>query len=116
MGLCEMNIAVKRKKEKEVMTLMISVYCRGKHGKNRELCEACEELLAYAVKRVERCPMMASKSFCSACKTPCYAPEKREQIKAVMRYAGPRMLLCHPIIAMKHLYTNLKGKKKAARN
>jgi hypothetical protein len=27
----------------------------------------------------------------------------REQVKVVMRYAGPRMLLHHPLLALRHL-------------
>ena len=36
-------------------------------------------------------PHMETKTFCSPAR-PCYRPEMREQIRAVMRYAGPRML------------------------
>lgn len=32
----------------------------------------------------------------------------REQIKAVMRYAGPRMLLHHPILALFHMLDGLR--------
>jgi len=38
----------------------------------------------------------------------CYAPEMREKIKEVMRYAGPRMLLSHPILAIAHLIDGLR--------
>jgi hypothetical protein len=30
-------------------------------------------------------------------------PLMRDDIRAVMRYAGPRMLLHHPILAVQHL-------------
>ena len=33
----------------------------------------------------------------------CYAPAQREQIRAIMRYAGPRMILHHRVAAIRHL-------------
>ncbi|MDR2525428.1 MAG: nitrous oxide-stimulated promoter family protein, partial [Oscillospiraceae bacterium] len=32
----------------------------------------------------------------------CYRADMREKIRAVMRYAGPRMLLHHPVMAIRH--------------
>jgi hypothetical protein len=40
----------------------------------------------------------------------CYQREIRAQVREVMRYAGPRMLLRHPILAITHL---IDGKRKA---
>lgn len=41
----------------------------------------------------------------------------RERVKQVMRYAGPRMMLKHPLLALQHLFDLLGdvpalGKKK----
>jgi len=38
----------------------------------------------------------------------CYKPERRKQIQQVMRYAGPRMLRSHPLLAIRHLLKNFK--------
>lgn len=99
-----MDIAKKRAEEKTIMEKMMRVYCRGqKHGAGKgSLCAGCEELLAYANNRTSHCPYMESKTFCSKCPTHCYKPEKREQIRSVMRYAGPRMLLHSPVLVLKH--------------
>ncbi len=35
----------------------------------------------------------------------------RERVRAVMRYAGPRMLLCHPILALLHLRDGLTRRR-----
>jgi hypothetical protein len=32
----------------------------------------------------------------------------RERVRAVMRYAGPRMLLRHPILAVLHLLDGMR--------
>ena len=37
------------------------------------------------------------------CPVHCYEAAMRERVRQVMRYAGPRMLLRHPILALLHL-------------
>lgn len=107
------KIEKKRKKEQKVVGEMIALYCRKNHsgyGKGI-LCPECEQLLAYAAARSEHCPFMENKTFCSNCKVHCYKPEMREQIRKVMRFSGPRMLLYHPILAMWHVICSVKEKK-----
>ena len=43
-----------------------------------------------------------TKLACAKCPIHCYQPEVREKVKAVMRYAGPRMIWRHPILALRH--------------
>jgi hypothetical protein len=33
----------------------------------------------------------------------CYRPEMRQRVREVMRFAGPKMLLRHPLLAVRHL-------------
>lgn len=101
----------KRENEINVVGQMIHIYCKGKHG-SKDLCPECQELYDYAVQRVTRCPFMETKTFCSNCKVHCYKPVYREKIKEVMRYAGPRMLFVHPIMAIKHVIEMQKEKRK----
>lgn len=96
-----MDIQTKREREKEVVSLMISLYCRKNHG-SKTLCPACAELERYARTRSDRCPFMETKTFCANCKVHCYKPEMREKIREVMRFSGPRMLLYHPVMAIRH--------------
>lgn len=100
----------KRKQEKRVLAEMIGIYCRGRHHSKGNLCEECHELLDYAHARVDQCPFMEHKTFCSQCPVHCYSPIMREKIRAVMRYSGPRMLFVHPVLAMKHLAHRLKAR------
>lgn len=94
--------------EKKVVATMIAVYCQHREGNPKgNLCPSCRALLAYAHRQLNRCPFGEQKTFCSGCKIHCYQPEMRQKIKAVMRYAGPRMLLYHPLIALRHLGTSL---------
>ena len=61
-------------------------------------------MLEYARQRRDRCPHGDNKPFCSNCPIHCYKPEMKERMRLVMRYAGPRMLLYHPIAALRHLW------------
>lgn len=56
--------------------------------------------------------MMETKTFCSNCKVHCYRPEMREKIRVVMRYSGPRMLFCHPILALRHVAESRAEKRR----
>jgi predicted amidophosphoribosyltransferase len=105
----------KKSLEREYKTIevMISLFCRESHGTMKgELCPACRELLTYARTRLDKCPYREDKPTCVQCPIHCYKPAMREQIREVMRYAGPRMLRRHPILAIRHL---LDGRKTVTR-
>ncbi len=89
--------------EARTVSAMIHIYCRAHHGAAKDLCGGCAGLLVYAQERIEKCPFGIDKPVCNQCTVHCYASEKRDQVKTVMRYAGPRMLLRHPILAVRHL-------------
>lgn len=104
-----MDVESKRQREKEVVSLMIGLYCRKKHG-GKTLCDACAALDAYAKNRSDHCPFMESKTFCSNCKVHCYKPEMRQKIREVMAFSGPRMIFYHPIMAIRHVVESRKEK------
>ncbi len=97
-------------KEKEVVNLMIKLYCQKKHH-NKQLCQECSQLQEYADNRIDKCPHKETKTFCSNCETHCYKKEMRDKIKEVMRFSGPRMIIYHPIIAIDHLRQSIRRKK-----
>ena len=105
------DIQSKREREKKVVALMIALYCKNKHG-GKELCLECQSLLAYASMRSDKCPFMETKTFCSNCKVHCYKSDMRQRIREVMRFAGPRMVFYHPILAVKHVIESKKEKKR----
>lgn len=95
---------IRRARELKTIRAMVRMYCRGHgHGESGHLCAACAELSEYAARRLERCVFGDAKPACSHCVVHCYSDGKREQIRAVMRWAGPRMLLRHPLLAMAHI-------------
>lgn len=106
------DVALKREKEKQMVAQMIAVYCRGQHGVKHGLCPECAVLAHYAEERSDKCPFMQTKTFCSNCKVHCYKPAMRQQIREVMRYAGPRMIFHHPVAAVSHVVQTNKEKKR----
>ena len=96
-------------REKTTVRQMITIYCRRHHRPQQEgLCDVCRTLLAYAHRRLEHCPKSNDKTSCRKCEIHCYSATYREQIRLVMRYAGPRMLLLHPLAAIRHLHAELR--------
>ena len=43
------------------------------------------------------------KPTCRHCAIHCYDMDHRARIREVMRYAGPRMIFRHPLLAIRHL-------------
>ena len=98
-------------RERLTMSKMVGIYCSDHHGGSEEsLCEECAEFLDYANVRLEKCPYGEDKPTCANCPIHCYKPARKDQVKRIMRYAGPRMLLRHPILAITH---QLDGLRKA---
>ncbi len=93
------------RKEREIRTVktMIQMYCKVKHHHPKGLCDSCAEIFSYASMKYHRCLFGEDKPVCSVCPVHCYSPEKREQIREIMRFSGPRMLFYHPVMAMNHL-------------
>ncbi|WP_024832278.1 nitrous oxide-stimulated promoter family protein [Ruminiclostridium josui] len=94
--------------EKKVVATMITLYCNKNHNIKKQLCTECLELKEYAFKRLDGCKFGNKKSNCGDCKIHCYKNDMRERIIKVMRYSGPRMMIYHPIISVKHLIYKYK--------
>jgi len=93
---------LRMEKELKTVALMIDIFCHGQHGKTKGLCTECQELFDYVTQRLEKCPFLDNKPRCSKCTVHCYKPDMKEKIRAVMKYAGPRMLCYHPILSGRH--------------
>ena len=90
-------------REEKTLRIMTSLYCNGKHSGKGHLCSECQSLLNFAIQRLHYCPYGKNKPTCAKCDIHCNKPEMRDRIKEIMRYAGPRMLWRHPLLAIQHL-------------
>lgn len=91
------------------MSKMVGIYCSA-HHESAGLCEDCSRFLDYAEVRLEKCPFGEDKPTCANCPVHCYKSKYREQARQIMRYAGPRMLLRHPVLTITHY---LDGRRRA---
>ncbi|MEW8505461.1 MAG: nitrous oxide-stimulated promoter family protein [Candidatus Thiodiazotropha sp.] len=107
------NFRIKR--EKQTITAMMAIYCEDHHHKVGELCEVCEQLLDYAHRRLDTCPFQDNKPACNHCTVHCYSKDMRERVQDVMRYAGPKMPLRHPILSVFHLLDKMREAPKLSK-
>lgn len=107
------NYLKKVSEDKKIISTMISIYCNGNsHKANEEnkvkddICPNCKRLQEYAYSKIDKCPKLKSgkKAICGTCKNNCYMQddELSNMMKAVMKYSGPRMILKHPLMTIKH--------------
>ncbi|NCB02006.1 MAG: nitrous oxide-stimulated promoter family protein, partial [Spirochaetia bacterium] len=90
---------------------MVALFCKKQHHSS-PLCDECEEIYIYATGRMANCPLLESSLFCSSCHIHCYDEEHREAIRKIMKYSGKRMLLYHPVMALKHVVQSLRKRGK----
>ncbi|HKI69453.1 MAG TPA: nitrous oxide-stimulated promoter family protein, partial [Verrucomicrobiae bacterium] len=90
------------KREWKTVSVMIECYCRGLHHSASDLCPECQGLSDYACQRLRHCRFGTEKPTCASCPIRCYQRSRREQVRVVMRYAGPRMVWRHPFLCLRH--------------
>ena len=91
-------------REKKTIGVMIAMHCASRHGKRVEDCESCGRLLSYAQRKIDNCVFHGSKPACNECMV---HRELREEMRAVMRFSGPRMFLHHPLLGGLHFVDRL---------
>jgi len=97
-------------REKKTIKAMISLYCRHNHGQ-KALCNACKTIQDYAFERLDKCRFGGLKPACNKCPVHCYKPKEREEVRSIMRFSGPRMILAHPYLAVMHMLDTIKSDK-----
>lgn len=98
------------RREYRTMECMVAIWCADKHATHdgEGPCGECREFLAYAARRLEKCPYGEAKPTCAKCPIHCYKRAQRELARDIMRYAGPRMTLRHPWLSFMHLVDKLR--------
>ncbi len=99
---------------REIITItkMTEIYCSAHHESSGPgVCEYCEDYLVYSKVRLQRCPYGEEKPTCSNCPILCSKRGRKEQGMVIMRYAGPRMLLRHPLLLIAHKLDSMQKVK-----
>jgi len=94
-------------REKKTIEAMVKLFCKKKHN-TVNICTNCNEVLNYALTRIEKCVFGEKKPVCNLCKIHCYNKENKSKIKKIMRFSGPRMIFYHPYYAIMHLIDKKK--------
>lgn len=98
-------------REKKTIEYMVEIYCKKHHHTaNGELCTECQQFREYAFQRLDKCPFQEKKSTCGKCTIHCYKPDMKAEVRKVMGYSGPRLMLYHPGLAFHHVWD---GRRKA---
>ncbi|AQS38383.1 Nitrous oxide-stimulated promoter [Shewanella psychrophila] len=92
-------------REYQTIAAMVEIYCKA-HKHNAmpvSECQECQKFLTYARTKLDRCPYGQDKPTCNKCPVHCYKPHMKEKAREIMVFSGPKMLLPHPIMAIRHL-------------
>jgi len=103
------------RRARKTVEKMIALYCHDCHAPAHGLCDACRELAEYANGRLDRCAFRGDKPPCLQCPVHCYRESMRKRITEVMRYAGPRMIRRHPLLAIRHVVDSRQRRSRASR-
>jgi len=91
------------------MAKMVGIYCAGHHGGvSGVLCAECQQFLDYAELRLQKCAYGEDKPSCANSSIHCYKTTRTAQARDIMRFAGPRMLLRHPLLAIAHQFDGFR--------
>ncbi len=90
-------------RELATIRAMVTLHCHARHAVREGLCAECDALMTYATRRLDRCVFGDEKPTCVNCKVHCYSASMRDAVRDVMRFAGPRMLWRHPLLALAHI-------------
>lgn len=97
--------------EAQTLRAMTDMFCSAHHSTAKgELCPDCQAFVDYALKRLACCPYGEEKPVCGSCKIHCYKPAEREIARGIMRWAGPRLLFRHPLMAIGHIADKIRYK------
>lgn len=96
-------------REKRTFACMLHIYCHAHHGTHQQLCAGCYQLQHNANHRLTTCPFGSSKPACGKCPHNCHLPAERSLLREIMKFAGPRMLWRHPLLALLHLWDSRSG-------
>ncbi len=98
------NTNTRINRETKTISTMVSLYCKNHHDESGGgICDECNHIQHYAVIRLQKCPFIENKPTCAQCLVHCYNKDMQNKVKQIMRYSGPRLLLSHPILAIRHL-------------
>lgn len=97
-------------KDRRTLEAIGRIYCVGNHGNRPRdaagLCLDCRQTVDVTLRRTEACPF-GHEGNCQDCTVHCQRGDAQARIRAMMRYAAPRMALRHPVMTADYLRKKL---------
>ena len=98
-------------REKLTIRKMVTLYCLAKEHSVSGLCSRCSDVLFYAYERIEACSYLPGKKpACGLCRSNCFDVNRRRQFAEIMRRAGLRMMMHHPLLTVAHLMDAIRNR------
>ena len=110
------NIQSKREREKQMVSQMIALYCRRNHhtkGGPLPRLRSAERLRPPALRSL---PVHGDENLLFQLPGTLLQAGDAGKIRAVMRFSGPRMILYHPVAAVRHVVETKREKKRLENN
>ena len=105
-------------KDRKTLEATARIYCHAHHERTKQdgtgLCPECRACVEATLARTQACPF-GHTGNCQDCSIHCQRGEARERIRAIMRYAAPRMALRHPLMTCEYLRKKIAGKMRTPR-
>lgn len=90
-------------KEKLNIKKTLGIYCNAHHNtKDGRLCPKCTAMLATILPKMNHCRYGTTKPICDRCDDMCFGPEYNKIFMDAMNTGSKKMLVKHPIMAVKH--------------
>lgn len=100
------------KRDLRTLQAIGSIYCAAHHvdaPKNPHgMCAECAATIAFTHDRASNCPN-GHTGNCADCAIKCNRGEQQQRIKAIMKYAAPRMLFKHPLMTLEYALKKLRS-------
>ena len=100
-------------KDRRTLEAIGHIYCAAHHEGEKDaagLCPDCRNTIDATLQRATDCPF-GHEHNCQDCTVHCQRGEAQERIQEIMRYAAPRMMYKHPIMAAGYLRKKLRSKE-----
>lgn len=99
-------------KDRRTLEAIGRIYCAAHCTGDRDaagLCPSCRATIDATLERAAACPF-GHEGNCRDCRVHCQRGEAQQHIRAIMRFAAPRMALRHPVMTIGYLRKKAKGK------
>ncbi|MFW7433560.1 nitrous oxide-stimulated promoter family protein [Vagococcus carniphilus] len=96
--------------ERKTVQAMIDIYYKQFDDETHAIEKVDVE--TYAMARLSYCRFGEDKPTCKVCPVHCYKKSYKEKMQQIMRYAGPRMMIYHPVMSLEHFFKEFRYNNK----